>query len=73
MAWKLTRKAKEAEARAQTAAQGEAMYIARFLREQAADIIGNAISGVGNAERCEAASEVLELAAEMIENGEYKK
>lgn len=73
MVWKLRQIAKEAEARADNAAQAEAMYIAKFLREQSADIMGNAIAGVGNTERCDAASEVLEMAAEMIEKGEYKK
>lgn len=73
MVWKLTRKVKEAEEKARTAAQEETTHIAKFLREQAADIMGNAMSGIGNAERCEAAAEALELAAEMIENGEHKK
>lgn len=73
MMWKLTQKAKAAERRCETAAQEEVAYIVKFLRDEASDIMGNAMAGRGDAPRCDAAVEALELAAEMIESGDYRK
>lgn len=73
MVWKLTQKAKEADKRASVSAQSEAMYIADYLRRQAADILGNAMAGRGTNDRCDVAAEALEMAAEVIESGDYRK
>ena len=69
--WALRKKVKAAEDRADHAASTEAEMIVNYLRKQAADILGNAMAGRGTTDRCEAAAEALELAAEAIDNREH--
>lgn len=69
--WGLRKKLKAAEDRAEHAASTEISMVAKYLRTQAGDILGNAMAGRGTTERCEAGAEALELAAEAIENKEH--
>ena len=69
--WALKKKVKAAEDRADHAASTEVDMVTKYLRKQAADILGNAMAGRGKLDRCEAAAEALELAAEAIENKEH--
>ena len=69
--WTLKHRTERAEKQAEEVEKRTEGRITGWLRREAAKIIGESMGGECLEDRCDAAAEALELAADMIEKGEY--